>query len=305
MTDEEYIKKWLDGTLSKEERKVFETTEDFQSLQELSRAIQAFQAPKYDVEAELQRLQISKARESKEGRVVHMGWTKTLLRIAAALVLMIGGYLLFFHQPVTVMETLAGEKSEFFLPDSSEVTLNAYSRLAYQKRSWKRKREVELDGEAFFKVAKGARFDVNTSAGIISVLGTQFNVKNRQDYFEVICYEGLVQVQRDEEVRKLPANQRFSILNGVMISSAVQAPSPRWLGNVSAFQSVPVIQVIRELERQYDVNVAVSNLDPGQLFTGSFIHSDLELALKSITIPLHLKYHINGEQSVVLSGGGQ
>jgi Fe2+-dicitrate sensor, membrane component len=65
------------------------------------------------------------------------------------------------------------------------VNLNSSSQLSYSKNKWDSKREVTLNGEAFFKVSKGSTFDVITLNGKVSVLGTQFNVKQRENYFEV------------------------------------------------------------------------------------------------------------------------
>jgi ferric-dicitrate binding protein FerR (iron transport regulator) len=55
-----------------------------------------------------------------------------------------------------------------------------------------------------------ANFSVNTTAGVITVLGTQFNVKER-NYFEVHCYEGLVSVTHNNETIKLPPGKHFEL----------------------------------------------------------------------------------------------
>ena len=49
-------------------------------------------------------------------------------------------------------------------------------------------------------------------------------------------------------------------------------------------------EVLAEFERQYDVEIKDTNIDKSQKFTGSFTHNDIEIALKSITLPLQLKY---------------
>ena len=70
-------------------------------------------------------------------------------------------------------------KIEFY-----ETVGNVWFKLVWNvnvENKWKNERSVNLDGEGFFKVAKGSKFDVETSAGTVSVVGTQFNVKNRKD----------------------------------------------------------------------------------------------------------------------------
>ncbi len=303
MSNEEYIQKWLEGTLSEEEKSVFAQREEYTSLEKLSKAIVSFKAPEFNVQGELQRLQSKKAL-GKKAKVVAMPWLRPLLQAAAVLIAVAGGFLFFMPAPVTTVKTLAAEKTELYLPDSSAVTLNAFSKIIYWQKSWTKNRHVVLAGEAFFKVAKGSRFDVETATGIVSVLGTQFNVKMRKNYFEVICYEGLVQVQSAGKTVKLSPNKVFRVMNGVATNGYNTAEkSPRWLLHESSFESVPFAHVIEEFERQYNVTITTKNVKLDQLFTGRFVHENISLALQSIAIPLNLEYKIDDDQkNVVLSG---
>jgi transmembrane sensor len=299
MANEEYIKKWLDGSLSPEDMKVFQTSDEYKSLQKLDAAVKSFKAPYYDVQQELERINSGKR---GKGKVVHLGWINTMVRIAAVLLVLFSSYFFFYLNVDVALETASAEKSELFLPDDSKVALNAHSRVTYKKNMWKFSRNVQLDGEAFFSVAKGSRFDVETSGGVISVLGTQFNVKSRENYFEVVCYEGLVQVQSLGEVSKLTTGNVFRILNGkTEVFDKDYSPLPDWMANESVFRSVPFGQVIHEFERQYRVIITTKNIDLNQLFTGKFVHDNLEVSLKAISIPLNLKYEIGEQNQVILS----
>ena len=82
------------------------------------------------------------------------------------------------------------------------------------KRNGQTKRDLTLEGEAYFKVQKGQTFSVNTTDGVVKVLGTHFNVKQRNNYFEVNCYEGLVSVTYNNETVKLPPGKTFRLING-------------------------------------------------------------------------------------------
>jgi transmembrane sensor len=297
---QEYIKKWLEGSLSEQEKKEFEKTEAFKSLQKLSDALQEFQAPEYETEAELTKLKAKRSRTQK-GKTVRVNWMKPFLQVAAALVILVGAYVLFTQDSPTKMKTLASEKSELWLPDSSFVALNAHSTLAYSQENWENERQVILNGEAFFKVDKGTKFDVKTDAGTVSVLGTQFNVKQREGYFEVICYEGLVQVNSAQQSVKLQPNEMFRIIEGkVSQEREAYESSPAWMNGESSFKSVPFGFVIEEFERQYNVKVLSRNVDLKQLFTGRFTHSDQTMALQSIALPLNLTFETQG-QEVILS----
>jgi transmembrane sensor len=300
MEKEEYIKKWIEGSLSEEERKIFGETEAFRSYQELSDSLMAFKAPDYPAEEEWNKVY---ARKPVHEKTIFVYWTKSIYRIAAVLLILFGIYYIFFYESVKTYRTAIAENKEFRLPDSSSVVLNAQSLLSYIEKSWKNKREVNLDGEAFFSVTHGSRFDVITPAGTISVLGTQFNVKNRPDYFEVICYEGLVEVESAGEIIQLSAHHMFRTINGkVSTSDNLSEHSPSWIRDESSFHSVPFYLVVREFERQYDVSITTENMDLNKLFSGRFVNSDMNMALQSITIPLNLRYQIEKDQKIVLSG---
>jgi ferric-dicitrate binding protein FerR (iron transport regulator) len=300
MENQDYINKWLEGTLSDEEMRMFEKTEDFKNLQVLSKSLMAFKAPEYDADAEYQRL---RSRMSSSGKVVKMNWLNPVLKIAAILTVLTGSYLFFLYDSETVVKTLAAEKTELRLPDSSFVALNALSKLSFSENKWKNDRRVELEGEAFFKVTKGSKFEVETSAGTVSVLGTAFNVKNRKDYFEVVCYEGSVKVESSKEVAKLLPGQMFRVLDGIAVNQTVaEENGPGWQADESSFKSVPFSHVIREFERQYNVSVTTSKVNTRQVFTGTFTHNDMSLALKSITIPLNLTYQIADDKKIVITG---
>ena len=299
MDTDRYIKKWLEGTLSKEELEIFEQTETYKALKRVSDAVQDFRAPEYNIESELKRFNLQK---SRKGKIVNISWQKTLLRIAAILTIVVGAYFYInYFWPVTI-ETNTAYKTSIFLPDSTEVILNALTEISYQKKRWKNNRKVELDGEAFFKVKKGSQFDVETSIGTVTVLGTQFNVKYRDEFFEVSCYEGLVLVNSTFGKSELPPNHSLRIVNGkVIMGQFHEEIEPSWLSNESTFKSVPFSQVIEEFERQYDVKVVYEDLIMDKLFTGRFTHDDMILALKSITIPHKISYHITDENRILLT----
>ena len=144
------------------------------------------------------------------------------------------------------------------LPDASEAVLNADSRITYDKKDWKESRDLSLDGEAYFMVAKGSRFTIHTKQGDVSVLGTQFNVKVREDLFEVICYEGLVQVDYAGKSVRLPKSHTFKLHRGVVVSDRTEFNEPSWISKKSVFKSSPLAQVLQELERQHNITVKLS-----------------------------------------------
>ncbi len=300
MEHEYYIKKWLNGELTGDELKAFEQTDTYASLVKLTKHSKGFAPEVYETEAELEKL-LTKIQD--KGKVRTLDRFRPLITAAAAVAVFAMLYFVVFGNTDTVIETQVAEKTEISLPDTSNVTLNALSSLTFNEKDWKTNREVSLEGEAYFKVAKGARFDVRTSAGIVTVLGTQFNVKNRKGHFEVICYEGLVSVTHNGSTTKLPAKSSFVVIDGnITGSNGVVANQPSWTQNESTFKSIPFELVLQEFERQYGVSILANDIDTNVLFTGRFVHNNMELAIKSIALPLNLTYKIvNEKQQIVLS----
>lgn len=287
MKEEDLIKKWLDNELTAVELKAFQQLESYDSYKKLSEKAKLFKGPDYDSAEAYKKLQpvVNQKRKTLFTKL------KPLIQVAAVLVLGIVIYTVFFINNITTIDTLASQKETISLPDASIVELNSLSELRYNKDSWNDNREVNLKGEAFFKVAKGSKFDVQTSYGVVSVLGTQFNVKNRDNYFEVKCFEGIVSVLYDNKRIKIPAGNTFRLVNNTVSNDTTKLKYPTWVENFSSFKSVPFAEVIAEFERQYNVKI-ITDSDTGILFTGTFSHNDKIMALQSITLPLGLNYTI-------------
>lgn len=286
MEKETLISKWLNNNLNDQELEAFKMLDDYDDLVKLSDSMQAFKADAYDTSSELEN--VLKTIKTTKKHSTH--WVKPFMRVAAILAICFSLY--YYTTTIdTRITTEFAQKTTIELPDASSVSLNAKSLLAFNKNSWKNKREVTLEGEAFFKVAKGSSFHVLTESGIVTVYGTQFNVKQRDNYFEVICYEGLVGVTYNSQEIKLKPGDSFLIIDGKKIAKEKEKrTTPSWINNESTFKSLPYKEVIAEFERQYQVDITLLNIDTNQLFTGSFGHNNLEVALKAITLPLHVTY---------------
>ena len=206
------------------------------------------------------------------------------------------GFSIFYYTTTldTTVKTLAAQKSLIELPDGSFTHLNAKSTLTYNKKNWDNTRDINLNGEAFFKVTKGSTFNVITENGTVTVLGTQFNVKHRNNLFEVVCFEGSVSVTNTIKTTILKPGDRYLILDGKYIAIEKEnLKTPNWIANKSYFKSMPYQYVLNEFERQYNMKIDTQNINLHELYSGSFIHSDIDLALKSITLPFNLNYSIS------------
>lgn len=251
-----------------------------------------------DAEANLKAIsnKIKPVRKLEKPNVFSIFW-----KVAAIFALLLAGY--YYTTTLdTSVKTEIAQTNTFSLPDDSQVVLNADSKITYNKKNWDGSRELSLDGEAYFKVTKGNKFSVKTVEGTVSVLGTQFNVFARSGLFTVACYEGLVSVAFNDKEIKVPAGSKIQIENGkLVINQANENTSPVWLSNESNFESAPLSQVLKELERHYPIKVTVGKVVPEHRFSGTFTHTNLELALKAICGPLHLNYTINKNGTVFIN----
>ncbi len=292
------ISKWLDFNLSDNELEAFNNLDASGSYRKISDAAKHFRAPDFNPADSYTSLQQKLIKQKKS-----IPWTRYISGVAAVLVVCFGMYY-FLNTPST--EYIAENKitTKFLLPDTSEVILNAGSSISFNEESWADNRFLKLKGEAYFKVAKGEKFTVITEHGSVSVFGTQFTLKDRPGYYEVTCYEGLVQVRYNNLKIMLSAGNTYKIFGNKVVNEVTSSIKPGWLDKKSIFKSVPYRQVVNELERQYDLRISGDATNDQTLFTGNFSHENLEIALQAITIPLNLSYTINGK-NVVLKNNRQ
>ncbi|WP_297761923.1 FecR family protein [uncultured Muriicola sp.] len=286
---ENYLAKWLNNELSEEELAAFKRSEEYASYQKIVRASDALEAPSFDMEKALG--DFKERQLNKETKVIKMRPAQYLMRIAAAVIVLFAATYFYIASLNETFSTEYAQRTEIVLPDASEVLLNAESELSYSERKWDSERKLSLDGEAFFKVAKGKKFTVTTDLGDVSVLGTQFNVESRKGFFEVTCYEGLVSVTFQGKVEELPAGTSFLVVNDRIVpTDAPLTAVPSWVNNESSFKSIPLTYVLNEFQRQYNVKVETKNVDLTQLFTGTFSNTNINLALQSISTPSQISY---------------
>ncbi|MBL4662276.1 MAG: FecR domain-containing protein [Flavobacteriaceae bacterium] len=302
MEKEYLIKKWLTNNLTEDELKAFELLEDHTLHTDIIENAKYFKASHFSKTEGFEKLE---SRNLDRVPVRKLNWMRPLMRLAAVFVMGLGVYFLFFFNNLTHIQTLASQKTTIELPDESLVTLNAFTEISYHKNNWNKNREVHLNGEAFFKVAKGEVFDVVTENGTVTVVGTQFNVKQRDNYFEVKCYEGIVKVETNNTTKELLAGDTFRLYGNSITFSTTSYQLPQWTKDVSDFRSVPFGEVIAELERQYNISVTYDIKNATRIFSGGFVHNNLDNALKSITEPLELTYIMDSSNKVRLQSSGR
>lgn len=292
---ENHLAKWLNNELSEAELSEFKNSEAYASYERIANAASSLQSPDFDSDEALQAFK--NKRSLHDTKVIQLNPFKKFLRVAAVIAILLTGSYFYLNASNETIATKYAENKEVVLPDNSEVILNADSELSFNTKNWNENRNLKLKGEAFFKVAKGEQFTVNTAHGTVAVLGTQFNVENRNGFFEVTCYEGLVSVTFNGKETKLPAGNSFIAINGKTLSN--EKPNtdvPSWMNAESSFKSIPLKYVLDEFERQHNIIVETKDINLNQLYTGSFSNTDSKLALQSISTPSQIKFKFEGNK---------
>jgi len=291
------LAKWLNNDLSADELAEFEASPDFEKYQKIKNYTNHL-AVADDLDDDTMLTNILKQQKAVPKTVpLYKKWA---FRAAAIFVLALG---ITFAVKMTMQETetaALGEKTSFLLPDHSEVVLNSGSQIKYKKWNWDTHRHLELQGEAYFKVAKGRRFEVLTRLGKVAVLGTQFNVKTRKNRFDVVCYEGRVKVNYANEQILLTHGQGVSFENGKQLKITINSVKPEWMENQISFYKENIKTILDEVERQYNINIELKSKDTTSLFTGKLPAKNLETALQIISTTYDLKIQKVSKNKIII-----
>ncbi len=302
MDNDNFLGRWIAGELTEEERTTFEQSADYLAYKDILRATEKFERPTFDIEKRLaqQRVYNQTYTEAPKQKTIKLNSWYYVAATAAVLVALIGIKSLFFTS--TTIQTAIAETKVWTLPDQSTVTLNADSAITYDETTFDTHRIVILEGEAFFDITTGSTFTVQTSNGAITVLGTQFNVQNRETFFGVNCYEGKVQVQNKKDTAILTPQMGVHATNdSAFIPTTLTQTQPDWMQGRSSFQKAPLKQLIQELERQYAITIMTEGIDLTRQFSGSFAHDNLQKALKICFEPMQITYTFVSDKKIVLT----
>lgn len=288
--NDNFLAKWLAGELSTEDKAKFESTAEGKELLRIINSTEKFAFTEYNLEEELERLQQAKQAESRKVKSISPIW-----RLAVAAVLILGITLVYYMTKPNyeVYKTQFGETKAITLPDNSVVTLNVNSTLKYEPESFSENRKLSLDGEAFFEVTKGVNFEVNTSQGQIVVLGTSFNVNQREDHLNVQVHSGIVQVNTDDANATLQKGDGIRYEDGELVNQwqiSIQE-KPLWLSeNIIELNDVPFSEALDALINSFGISISSDISLTSERFSGSYPGDNAELAIEIVMSTKGLEY---------------
>lgn len=193
-------------------------------------------------------------------------------------------------------------KSDFTLEDGTVITLNKNSRLSYSNKYGKDKRDVKLEGEAYFEVSKDPDkpFLVEMNGASIVVLGTHFNVKADADSDDITAtlVEGSIRFEGAKQNIVMTPNQQLTFsrsTNKVDIKHVDTDVFTAWKDGLLKYKSIPFIELMEELKNTYKVDIKIDNEElkkPTVTVSGTFSREQsIEQILKVISRSLPIRWN--------------
>ncbi|MBN9386349.1 MAG: FecR family protein [Chitinophagaceae bacterium] len=191
-----------------------------------------------------------------------------------------------------------GATYRIVLSDGTEVWLNADTRLRFPLKFPRASREVEVEGEAYFKVAgnAGAPFIVHTPLTDVKVLGTSFNVNTyEKGHVRTALVEGKVVTQcPDGQHMALTPGYvaEYHLSGGFSSTTFEQEDELSWINGVYNFHDMPIENLVRLAARCYGINIILDKEKfAGKSLTGVLERGKLPEFLNDLAATAHIKYY--------------
>jgi len=174
------------------------------------------------------------------------------------------------------ISTPNGGQYALVLPDGTKVMLNAASSLTYPASFHGKERLVQLDGEAYFEVAKNKQmpFRVKSGSQVVEVLGTHFNINAYLDEtsMKTTLLEGSVKVSSGTNSTLIVPGQQAAVSRigaaGILKYTVDVDKETAWKNGLFEFQNDDLKSIMRQVARWYDVKVIYADNLPNEKFIG-------------------------------------
>lgn len=213
------------------------------------------------------------------------------------------------HMAMQTVTVPPGQRANVTLPDGSNVWLNAGSTLSYPVTFAHDKRQVNLEGEAYFDVThnESLPFKVNAGSMEIEVLGTEFNVEAdaQRGNFETSLIRGCVKVSSLADPSRhvtLVPSQKTRMEDGKFIVESIEDYDVyRWREGLYCFRNKPLSDIMKDLERYFDIEIRLDNPRIANVaLTGKFhIPEGLEYILRVLQLNVKFNYRRDAEQNIL------
>lgn len=250
-------------------------------------------------------------------------FNSTLLKIAVTLIFFIsitlfGYHLINRHADQNFDKIVASDQKTFrMLDDGTRIWLNKKSIISYNKDFGKQKREIILDGEAYFDVAKNSKVPLFIYVGNIDieVKGTAFNVNAYKsiEEIQIALIRGSIQVTdrlNSNKKVQLKPNEKliYSRMQGVdqndfrvlSLNSSVLLKETRWTADTLVFHKEKLKELVIRMEKKYDLKIEIQAKQlKEKRFSGTFTNETIQQALEALKLSYPLTYTISGRLVVI------
>ncbi|MBD8489150.1 FecR domain-containing protein [Echinicola sp. CAU 1574] len=189
-----------------------------------------------------------------------------------------------------------GGKYTVELHDGTKVWLNSASTLSFPSEFKQGRREVTLSGEAYFEVAHNPKspFIVEANGTQVKVLGTHFNIKayQNENVTKTTLLEGKVEVAYNGRKKVLVPGYQAMSNEDLEVSMGSLEEAIAWKEGYFLFQSTRLDEVLRQLERWYNIKVDAKGQIPTRHFNASI---DMDTKLSKVIEVLELSGEIDFE----------
>jgi len=260
-----------------------------------------------EIEAEKKRL-FESIQINQKGKV-----RKLYAYVAAAIItfFVIGNGYLFLNDGKSInIRTNFGEIKSYNLPDGSNVVLNSNSEIKYVQNKQSNKREVWINGEAFFRVAKKEskqQFVVHTNQFDIVVTGTQFNASNRNKLSTVLLTEGSITINnKNGSSSNILPNQYYYFGEDeargkpVKISTNKTEVVTAWLQQKLIFENTSLEEIANIIKETYNITVVFQqNVNSNKMVSGILPNNNIDILLQALSAATNYNFTIDNQTITV------
>lgn len=217
--------------------------------------------------------------------------------------------------PIMLTATSSSGVNKVILADGTLVWLKGNSNLIYPSSFSGNARNVSLQGEALFEVAKDARHPFVISCGDLTttVIGTSFNIKSSDEKIEVVVLSGKVSLTSANDkkgVIVLPNEKvvydgsKQEMTTKQKTDAGEKSTAIKGTEYMMDFEDSRMSEVIQRIEQKFEIRISVDDAKlTNCMITADFSDQSLETTLSMISQALGFRYDIDGK-SVMLTGKG-
>lgn len=288
------LAKWLNKSISDQEQIILAQEYDLEELDTILNKQTDFDLDVQDSSQLWESLKeklVPSGIESEVTPKAKFPWIKVALGALTLLILGFG-FKTWLGKKDNVISAPNAQIIKRVVADNTQFILSPGSMLDYNESSWDQNRDVNLKGHAYFDVQKGAEFTVRTTSGTVTVLGTQFEVWEKDGSMKVSCLEGkvaVVNLNGKQEI--ISKNESIYINQGLMGQISTHSlQKPEFLTARYNYEKISIVSLAEEVERYYDVDVTLDQINKKTYFSGVLILDDIDKACSYLAETLNLKY---------------